>query len=253
MIKKLGKVKFFDSQKGFGYVYSFIDNKDCFIHVSKLISSDIDKDDIVVFETIDSRKKPGELDAIKVSNKIPVFIFNKDSSINSSAYPLLNFQLENAVTLTDRFETGFVIVTAYNQTSSWRASILTEELVKKEETISYGREIIKELLPDFIENIDSIDLLTSLLKKELNKSELNSIYDDVINNFQQKTIPEINKEINKIKDNSYLKINLEEKKKTLNKISFVLWAQGEIEKLPKPTKQEEVDTWRFATSINQAF
>ena len=245
MIKKLGKVKFFDSQKGFGYVYSFIDNKDCFIHVSKLISSDIDKDDIVVFETIDSRKKPGELDAIKVSNKIPVFIFNKDSSINSSAYPLLNFQLENAVTLTDRFETGFVIVTAYNQTSSWRASILTEELVKKEETISYGREIIKELLPDFIENIDSIDLLTSLLKKELNKSELNSIYDDVINNFQQKTIPEINKEINKIKDNSYLKINLEEKKKTLNKISFVLWAQGEIEKLPKPTKQEEVDTWRF--------
>ena len=245
MIKKLGKVKFFDSQKGFGYVYSFIDNKDCFIHVSKLISSDIDKDDIVVFETIDSRKKPGELDAIKVSNKIPVFIFNKDSSINSSAYPLLNFQLENAVTLTDRFETGFVIVTAYNQTSSWRASILNAELVKKEETISYGREIIKELLPDFIENIDSIDLLTSLLKKELNKSELNSIYDDVINNFQQKTIPEINKEINKIKDNSYLKINLEEKKKTLNKISFVLWAQGEIEKLPKPTKQEEVDTWRF--------
>ncbi|MBK8848630.1 MAG: cold-shock protein [Saprospiraceae bacterium] len=54
--KKLGKVKFFDSTKGFGYVHSFTDNKDCFIHVSKLITSGIDEDDIVIFETVASRK-----------------------------------------------------------------------------------------------------------------------------------------------------------------------------------------------------
>ena len=48
-----------------------------------------------------------------------------------------------------------------------KEELAQEELVKKEEAISYGREIIKKLLPDFIENIDSIDLLTSLLKTQL--------------------------------------------------------------------------------------
>ncbi len=54
--KKLGKVKFFDSTKGFGYVNSFNDNKDCFVHVSKLKSSGIVEDDIVIFETVASEK-----------------------------------------------------------------------------------------------------------------------------------------------------------------------------------------------------
>ena len=72
--KKLGKVKFFDSSKGFGYVNSYDDKKDCFVHATKLSTAAIGEDDIVIFETVDSRKKPGELDVIKVSNKIPVFI-----------------------------------------------------------------------------------------------------------------------------------------------------------------------------------
>ena len=88
--RKLGKVKFFDSTKGFGYLHSFDDNRDCFVHVSKLISSVIDDDDIVIFETVESKRKPGELDAIKVSNIIPVFIFNKESTSKSFVYPLLD-------------------------------------------------------------------------------------------------------------------------------------------------------------------
>lgn len=50
--KKIGKVKFFDSTKGFGYINSFTDKKDCFVHASKLITSSIDQDDIVIFETV---------------------------------------------------------------------------------------------------------------------------------------------------------------------------------------------------------
>ncbi len=93
--KKLGKIKFFDSTKGFGYVHSYDDKKDCFIHVSKLITTGIDEDDIVMFETVDSRKKPGELDAIKVSNKIPVFIFNKESASKSITDNFFTFQMCN--------------------------------------------------------------------------------------------------------------------------------------------------------------
>jgi ATP-dependent DNA helicase RecQ len=243
--KKLGKVKFFDSTKGFGYVHSFTDNKDCFIHVSKLITSSIDEDDIVIFETVASRKKPGELDAIKVSNKIPVFIFNKDSSPKSFAYPLLNSQLEKEIALTEKYETGFATVTARYRASSWRISVIPTEIIQKAESISFGKAIIVKLLPNLNEYKGTIEWLTSLLQSELKEAEINSIYSDVINNFEHKTIPEINKEIKNIKDISYFKIYFDEKKKTLNKISFVLWALGEVEKLPNPTKQEEVDIWRF--------
>jgi RecQ family ATP-dependent DNA helicase len=243
--KKLGKVKFFDSTKGFGYVHSFTDNKDCFIHVSKLITSGIDEDDIVIFETVASRKKPGELDAIKVSNKIPVFIFNKDSSSKSFAYPLLDNQLEKEIALTEKYETGFTTVTAHYRASSWRTSVIPSEIIQKAESILFGKAIIVKLLPNLNEYKGTIEWLTSLLQTELKEAEINSIYIDVINNFEQKTIPEINKEIKNIKDISFFKIYLEEKKKTLNKISFVLWALGEVEKLPNPSKQEEVDIWRF--------
>ena len=243
--KKLGKVKFFDSTKGFGYVHSFTDNKDCFIHVSKLITSGIDEDDIVIFETVASRKKPGELDAIKVSNKIPVFIFNKDSSLKSFAYPLLDNQLENEIALTEKYETEFASVSAHYRASSWRISVIPSEIIQKAESILFGKAIIVKLLPNLNENKGTIEWLTSLLQTELKETEINSIYIDVINNFEQKTIPEINKEIKNLKDISFFKIYLEEKKKTLNKISFVLWALGEVEKLPNPSKQEEVDIWRF--------
>jgi RecQ family ATP-dependent DNA helicase len=243
--KKLGKVKFFDSTKGFGYVHSFIDNKDCFIHVSKLITSGIDEDDIVIFETVASRKKPGELDAINVSNKIPVFIFNKDSSSKSFAYPLLDSQLEKEIALTEKYDTGFATVTAIYRASSWRTFIIPSEIIQKAESILFGKALIVKLLSNPNEYKGTIEWLTSLLQTDLENTEINTLYSDAIKNFEQKTISEINEEIKNIKNNSFFKKYLEGKKKTLNKISFVLWALGELEKLPNPSKQEEVDIWQF--------
>lgn len=243
---KLGKVKFFDSTKGFGYIHSFSDKKDCFIHASKLITPGIDEDDIVIFETVASRKKPGELDAIKVSNKIPVFIFNSENGSNSYAYPLFEDQLEKEITLTFKADTGFIFLNAnYYRALSWRGNVVSSNSVSKSDTISFGKKIITKLLPNLNEYKGTIEWLTSLLQTELSETEINSIYGDVINNFDQKTIPEIKKEIKNIKDISFFKIYLEEKKKTLNKISFVLWELGEVEKLPNPSKQEKVDIWRF--------
>ncbi len=242
--KKLGKVKFFDSTKGFGYVNSFTDNKDCFIHVSKLITSGIKEDDIVIFETVDSRKKPGDLDAIKVSNKIPVFIFNKDSSLISFAYPLLDSQLEKEITLSEKYETGFATVTAHFRASGWRTSVIPSETIQKAESILFSKAIIIKLLPSLYEYNDTIEWLTSLLQTELEEAEINSIYSDVIKNFEQKTITEINKEIIHLNDISFFRTYFVEKKKNLNKISFVFWANNENYKLPNPIDYEEIIFWK---------
>jgi len=242
--KKLGKVKFFDSTNGFGYVHSFTDNKDCFIHVSKLITSGIVENDIVIFETVASKKKPGELDAIKVSNKIPVFIFNKDSSSESFAYPLLDNQLEKEIALIEKYETGFAKVTAHYRESSWRTLVIPSEIIQKAESISFGKVIIVKLLPNLDEHKKAIEWLTSLLLQlDPQGSEINSIYRDRVDEFEQKSIPEINKKIASIKDVSFFKPFIEEKKKTLNKISLVLWAREELQAFPGLSLEEELNIW----------
>lgn len=243
-IMKLGKVKFFDSSKGFGYIYSFDDQKDCFIHVSKLQTDCIDEDDVVVFETIPSRKKTGELDAIKVSNKIPVFVFNKESVSKSFAFPLLENHLTKEIALTDKFEDCFTTITARNRLSNWKISIIETNEIQKEQIISVSKKILVKLLSNVVEYKDVVDYLTNILQSEIDETWFSSLYAKAIDDFEKKSIVEISSEIRKLKDVSFLKLYVDKKKRSLNKISFVLWYLGEIDKLPFVANQTEADTWR---------
>ncbi|MBK7387636.1 MAG: hypothetical protein IPI23_00800 [Bacteroidetes bacterium] len=83
------------------------------------------------------------------------------------------------------------------------------------------------------------------MKSEIKADELNSIYDGVFRDFEQKSISEIYKEIKSIRDISFFKVIFEGKVKSLNKISFVLWTQGEIQKLPAPSNQLDADIWNL--------
>lgn len=242
---KLGKVKFYDHKvNNFGIIVGSSDGVECHVSPSNILTPPINDDDIVVYEAIKNRD--GRFRASNVSKNIPVFIFNRETGSNSYAYPLFDDQLEKEITLTFKADTGFTFLNAnYYRALSWRGNVVSSNSVSKSDTISFGKKIITKLLPNLNEYKGTIEWLTSLLQTELSETEINSIYGDVINNFEQKTIPEINKEIKNIKDISFFKIYLEEKKKTLNKISFVLWALGEVEKLPNPSKEEEVDIWRF--------
>ncbi len=248
--KKLGKVLVFDYIKGFGFVYCYDDKKECYVNVSKLVTSGINKDDIVIFETINNSKKSGELEAINVSNKIPTFVFNKESKSKSFAYPLLQNHLEKEIALTEKYETGFAIIKAYYTSSNWRVSVLPSEIIQKSEYFNFCKNIIVKFLSHLNEYLSTFDLstlewLTESFQTELKESDIYSISIDVINIFEQKSITAINKEIKNFKNISFLQPLFEEKKKTLNKISFALWNQGDLEKLPIPSNQAEVDSWLF--------
>jgi ATP-dependent DNA helicase RecQ len=242
---KLGVVKFFDPIKGFGYVHSYSDKKDCFIHISKLSTKEIVDGDIVVFKTIPSRKKPGELDAIAVSNKIFVFVFNKNSSTKSFAYPILDGKIENEIALNENYFTGFSVIAANLFVSSWRTSLLPIEIIPKADFILFGRRILLILLSNPIGCEDTIEWVTSFLQTELTEAEISQIYNEVIISLEQKSILKLGKEIHALRDVLFFKKQLELKEKTLNKISFVLWVTGAIEKLPSPSNQEEFDIWKF--------
>lgn len=63
---RVGKVKFFDNEKGFGFVKSWDDEEEYFIHISKVETEPINDNDYVVFQLRPSRKKAGTLEAIKL-------------------------------------------------------------------------------------------------------------------------------------------------------------------------------------------
>ncbi|MBK7211874.1 MAG: cold-shock protein [Bacteroidales bacterium] len=52
-----GKVKFFNQQKGFGFILDDETSKDVFVHVTGLIDK-IKDDDLVSFEIVEDRRGP---------------------------------------------------------------------------------------------------------------------------------------------------------------------------------------------------
>lgn len=64
---KVGQVKFFDNDKGFGFIECWNDGQDYFVHISKVDTEPIGDYDFVVFKLGPSRKKPGTSEARNVS------------------------------------------------------------------------------------------------------------------------------------------------------------------------------------------
>jgi|TARA_B100000683_G_scaffold272545_1_gene315982 CspA family cold shock protein len=58
---KTGKVKFYNAEKGFGFIIDSETNKDVFVHRSGLIDT-INEDDEVSFEIKDGQKGPNAVD-----------------------------------------------------------------------------------------------------------------------------------------------------------------------------------------------
>jgi ATP-dependent DNA helicase RecQ len=82
---KIGKVKFYDSEKGFGFVECYSDKDDCFIHSSKIVTPDITDNDFVVFKTRPSRKtgKEGKNDAV---NLYKLSLFSVDYTLLEKSF-----------------------------------------------------------------------------------------------------------------------------------------------------------------------
>lgn len=190
-ITKHGKVKFFDSTKGFGYVNSFDDKRDCFMHISKMLTSSVTEDDIVIFETVNSRKKPGELDAVRISSNIPVFIYNQASSSKSFLLVLLENHITKSIQLTGNLSTGFSVVRVRQYGASWKVIATTEEKPSKKDTISFGKKILANLLLKPKEYNEAIKYLNDVLKEELPSDFTGEVYFESATLLERKSIPEI--------------------------------------------------------------
>ncbi len=59
---QFGQVKFFNNEKGFGFIKCLSDNQEYFVHISKVEKGPIDEDDFVIFSLTSSKNKPGTLE-----------------------------------------------------------------------------------------------------------------------------------------------------------------------------------------------
>ncbi len=242
-ITKHGKVKFFDSTKGFGYLNSFDDKRDCFMHISKMLTSSVIEDDIVIFETVNSRKKPGELDAVKISSNIPVFIYNQALSSKSFLLVLLENHITKSIQLTGIQSTGFSVVRVRQNGASWKVIATTEEKPSKKDTICFGKKILANLMLRLGEYFEAIKYLNDVLKEELPSGFTREVYFESAALLERKSIPEIYQLLTTLIEADYFEQLIEKHKSSLNKLSFVLWMQGKIEKLPEAKNREEENIW----------
>ena len=244
-IVKIGRIEFFDFNRGFGYIHCSEDKRDYYINVSNVVTTDIVKNSVVIFQTIPSKKKAGELEAIQVSNKIPIFIFNKEATSKSFAFPLVGDDLAIETLLTDKYEDGFVYVMALNSSYKWEISKVIQDKIPIEQQAHYIKLIFKKLFENLVEYKKNFLWLVNYIQSELSENDYNLVYVEICESFEKKSVVEINKILNNFKDLEFFYPYFEIKKKSLNKISFVLWGFDELEKLPIITSQIESDIWRL--------
>jgi cold shock CspA family protein/ferric iron reductase protein FhuF len=86
---KIGHVKVFNNDRGFGFLKCWDDRQEYFVHISKVKTEPIEENDYVVFRLGPSRKKPGTFEALYVCL---VSNFSQDPPFLQEQY--LKYQIE---------------------------------------------------------------------------------------------------------------------------------------------------------------
>lgn len=239
-VRKCGKIKFFDSKKGFGFLSSFDDKKDCFIHVSKIVSNTtITDDDIVIFETENSRKKKGELDAIRITNKIPVFIFTNEITSKSFVYVLLEKQSENPIQLTNKLDTGLYLAEIHQTGVYWK--IISSKPAQFRDDY---KNIFLRILSGFLLSPDEFRTATELIQNLLSSYNITEqIYSESTAILLKKSFLEIYQILSGIKGNEFYQYMINNHSSTFSKLSYILWANDGIKALPIIENTEQENIW----------
>ncbi|HUM50619.1 MAG TPA: UvrD-helicase domain-containing protein [Chitinophagales bacterium] len=238
----LGKVKFFDyNVNNFGILTNITNGNECHISLDSVVISPLSDNEIVVYK--ESKSPNGRFKAFNVNKHIPVFIFNSETSGVSYAYPLLSNYIDKKIQLIRKEQTGFANVKAINRALNWDIEIIDSDNIKKADKTFYGKKILLTLLSDLLEYKTAIVKLLVILREDFKEGELEELFSGIFQKVEEKDLIEINKELLSLKDISYFNVYCEERKKTLNKISFLLWAAGELENLPNPNNPTEIAVW----------
>lgn len=142
---KVGQVKFFDNDKGFGFLECWNDGNDYFVHISKVDTEPINDYDFVAFKLWPSRKKPGTYESrnvslvSKFSHDLPYLkeeFFNY-SSENFRRNVVQALPVNDVINLLETELTSFKSINSdekfseFNKATRFYSSLNTNETLKK--------------------------------------------------------------------------------------------------------------------------
>ncbi len=184
---KIGQVKFFDKDKGFGFVECWDDGQDYFVHISKVDTEPIDDHDYVVFKLGPSRKKPGTYEArnvslvSKFSQDLPYLKeqFSKYSNENFRKYVILGLPVNDVINLLETELTSFKSIDSEEQFSEFNKAIRFYLLLNTNESL---KSDIASIISAWVDQIASADYkikfwLDGILNNQPDDETLKSHFD----------------------------------------------------------------------------
>lgn len=128
---KVGQIKFFDHDRGFGFVVCWDDGQDYFIHISNIHTEPVNDSDYVVFKLIPSDKKPGTLEAHSLSliskfTHDPSYLQKQYSKYRNSHFRkniLISLSSTNLINLLEKEITSFYTIENEEQFHNFNETI----------------------------------------------------------------------------------------------------------------------------------
>ncbi len=229
---KIGRVKTFDTDRGFGFIESFDDGQDCFSHISHLEVPEIKEDDLVSFESGPSKKKEGKLTAYSI-NTLFEFYVTKDERIKRSSINILtNRHFEKNFILSDQVEPGFYLGALRAHGSAWKFTIIEGETVENKTKLQFGKLLVEKFLKDIIHyshNISRvIDDLWELWSNN-ERAQIEFMLKEVVNKL---SFTDLSKFLDAFATFRLFNSIFKKECEGLSFVSFLLWKRGTIAKLP---------------------
>jgi len=179
---KVGQVKFFDNDKGFGFLKCWNDGNDYFVHISKVDTKPIDDYDFVVFKIEPSRKKPGTSEArsvslvSKFSHDIPYLkeeFFNY-SNENFRKNVVQALRINDVINLLETELTSFKSIDSEEKFSEFNKVTGFYSSLNVNETLKNG---ISSIISDWVDQMASTDYkikfwLDGVLRKQPDEKAL---------------------------------------------------------------------------------
>jgi RecQ family ATP-dependent DNA helicase len=242
---KIGRVKMFNQEKGFGFIECFDDRFDCFVHESNTDSTII-QDDIVLFETQNSTKKGNEnkLEAIKVCSVIPIYIENISPN-RSTAAVLADSLINNSRALVEQLPSQFCYAKIEFKSRSWRVNPIDSKEFEIKKIKPFGINLLKKHLKLFKNNSQDLVYLYDKLEATLSDSERSEILATLISELDNLTVTEFQNKLHLIPPSKLLTAFIEYNGQELNQASFLLWCNNQIAHLPFFGTESEIKFWQL--------
>lgn len=229
---KIGRVKTYDPDRGFGFIDSFDDGQDCFSHVSHLMVPEIVEGDLVSFESGPSKRKEGKLAAYSINTQFECYVSSVFNSKRSVINILTNRHFEKSFSLNDHISPGFYVGTIKQDRSAWKFTVKEGESVENKTKLHFSKQLIERFISDPMRQAENIVNILEELWDLWPTDEREEIISKLKGSVASLKIADLESLVETIKTSSVFNSAFKKEITELNTISYLLWRKGSLAKLP---------------------